>query len=78
MPNVQLHISKVGLFNTEDLAHTLYTYSVIISVNYSLLKVEVKELVDVEVILDFSDALNVTVVDNSDSMVVEALVKHYK
>jgi len=30
--NVYLHTSKVSLVNTEDLAHTLYTYTVIISI----------------------------------------------
>ena len=28
--NVYLHTSKVSLLNTEDLAHTLYTYTVML------------------------------------------------
>jgi hypothetical protein len=67
-PNVFLHLAKTPLTkDTEDLAHTLYTYTV-----------EVKEASTVEVTLDFtSEGKNIQVV-NSTSGVVTATVMSYE
>ena len=67
-PNVLLHLAKSPLTkDTEDLAHTLYTYTV-----------EVREASTVEVTLDFtSEGKNIQVV-NSPSGVVTATVMPYE
>ncbi len=62
-PNLSLHISKVPLHQTVDLAHTLYTYSV-----------SNKEVSDVHLTLDFSELSSNIEIETYPDLVVTAVI----
>mmetsp|Transcript_5095 Transcript_5095/g.3745 ORF Transcript_5095/g.3745 Transcript_5095/m.3745 type:complete len:143 (-) Transcript_5095:528-956(-) len=61
--NIVLHTSKMALMNTEDLAHTLYTYTL-----------ENKEVSLIDITLDFTGGVNIKL-ENQEEFVAKGTVK---
>jgi hypothetical protein len=56
-PGITLHVNKMALSNTDDHAHTLYTYTL-----------QNDQVSTVELTLDFSQATNVSIEGNPEQV----------